>query len=116
MKSVFGIEATDDNLIQMPESIAPYYFYKTHPDRFKAAASTVASIDIGGGTSDVAVFQENSARPTLLTSFRFAANSIFGDAYSDVPQGDTNPMLKKYVTYFKNLFDTAADSLAAFPD
>ena len=109
MKSVFGIEATDDNLIQMPESIAPYYFYKTHPDRFKAAASTVASIDIGGGTSDVAVFQENSARPTLLTSFRFAANSIFGDAYSDVPQGDTNPMLKKYVTYFKNLFDNDED-------
>ena len=109
MKNVFGIEPTEDNLIQMPESIAPYYFYKAHPDRFKAAASTVASIDIGGGTSDVAVFQENSAKPTLLTSFRFAANAIFGDAYSDVPQGDTNPMLKKYVAYFKNLFDADED-------
>ena len=105
MKNVFGIEPTEDNLIQMPESIAPYYFYKAHPDRFKAAASTVASIDIGGGTSDVAVFQENSTKPTLLTSFRFAANAIFGDAYSDVPQGDSNPMVRKYVEYFKNLFD-----------
>lgn len=109
MRSVFGIEANDENLIQMPESIAPYYFYKAHPDRFKAATSTVASIDIGGGTSDVAVFEENSARPTLLTSFRFAANSIFGDAYSDIPQGDTNPMLRKYVEYFKGLFDNDED-------
>ncbi|RRC99516.1 hypothetical protein [Prevotella sp. OH937_COT-195] len=109
MKSIFGIEATDENLIRMPESIAPYYFYKAHPDRFKAAASTVASIDIGGGTSDVAVFEENSASPTLLTSFRFAANSIFGDAYSDIPQGDTNPMLRKYVEYFKSMFDNDED-------
>lgn len=105
MKSVFGLTATEENLIQMPESIAPYYFYKNHPDRFKAAASTVASIDIGGGTSDIAIFKENSDSPTLLTSFRFAANAIFGDAYSDVPQGDSNPMVKKYVAYFKNLFD-----------
>lgn len=101
---VFGIPVTDANLIQMPESVAPYYFYKSS-SQFKGAASTVASIDIGGGSSDVVVYESNAQQPTVLTSFRFAANVLFGDGFSDVPHGDTNPMLVKYVDYFKRLFD-----------
>lgn len=101
---VFGIPVTDANLIQMPESVAPYYFYKSS-SQFKGAASTVASIDIGGGSSDVVIYESNAQQPTVLTSFRFAANVLFGDGFSDVPHGDTNPMLVKYVDYFKRLFD-----------
>lgn len=101
---VFGINANDKNLIQMPESVAPYYFYKTS-SHFRGAASTVASIDIGGGSSDVVVFESNAQQPTILTSFRFAANVLFGDGFSEVPHGDSNPMLVKYVDYFKRLFD-----------
>lgn len=41
----------------------------------------------------------------MLTSFRFAANVLFGDGFSEVPHGDTNPMLVKYVDYFRRLFD-----------
>lgn len=105
---VFGIPVTEDNLIQMPESVAPYYFYKSS-SQFKGAASTVASIDIGGGSSDVVVYASNAQQPTILTSFRFAANVLFGDGFSDVPHGDTNPMLVKYVDYFKRLFDADDD-------
>ncbi len=36
----------------------------------------MAAIDIGGETSDVVVYEEN--KPLLLTSFRFAAKSLFG--------------------------------------
>lgn len=107
-REVFGVSPSDTNLIQMPESVAPYYYYKGS-STFRGAASTVASIDIGGGTSDVVVFESNAVQPTLLTSFRFAANVLFGDGFSEVPHGDTNPMLVKYVDYFKRLFDSDDD-------
>ncbi|MBQ8047680.1 MAG: hypothetical protein IJ196_07130 [Prevotella sp.] len=107
-QEVFGIPATDDNLIQMPESVAPYYYYRSS-SHFRGAASTVASIDIGGGSSDVVVFDSNAQQPAVLTSFRFAANVLFGDGFSEVPQGDSNPMVQKYVDYFKRLFDADDD-------
>jgi hypothetical protein len=105
---VFNIEVNDSNLIQMPESVAPYYYYKCSSS-FHGSASTVCSIDIGGGSSDVAVFGSNSSKPTLLTSFRFAANVLFGDAFSEIPQGDNNPMVIKYEEYFRNLFNNDDD-------
>lgn len=105
---VFGVEATPSNLIQMPESVAPYYFYKSS-SHFRGAASTVASIDIGGGSSDVVVFESNAQQPTFLTSFRFAANVLFGDGFSEVPLGDSNPMVRKYADYFRRLFNTDDD-------
>ncbi|MBR5634922.1 MAG: hypothetical protein IKW78_07095 [Prevotella sp.] len=103
-REVFGIAADENNLIQMSESVAPYYFYKSS-SQFRGSASNVASIDIGGGSSDVVVFESNAQQPTILTSFRFAANVLFGDGFSEVPHGDSNPMLVKYVDYFKRLFD-----------
>lgn len=105
---VFGVQAMESNLIQMPESVAPYYFYKAS-SQFRGAASTVASIDIGGGSSDVVVFESNARQPSFLTSFRFAANVLFGDGFSDVPHGDTNPMVVRYVDYFRRLFDADDD-------
>lgn len=103
-REVFGIEPTEHNLIQMPESVAPYYYYRSS-SKFKGAASTVASVDIGGGTCDVVVFESNKSEPTFLTSFRFAANVLFGDAFAEMPQGDSNPMLRRYVQYFASLFE-----------
>lgn len=107
-KEVFGIQVNEQNLIHLPESVAPYYYYKSS-NAFRGSASTVASIDIGGGTSDVVVFESNAQYPTLLTSFRFAANVLFGDGFTDLVHGDTNPMLIKYVDYFKRLFEADDD-------
>lgn len=107
-REVFGVEPDSHNLIEMPESVAPYYYYKVS-SLFRGAASTVASIDIGGGTSDVVVFRAGEAQPTLLTSFRFAANVLFGDGFSEIPHGDSNPMTVRYVDYFRRLFDADDD-------
>ena len=107
-RKVFGVEPCADNLIQLPESVAPYYFYKAGSS-FRGAASTVASIDIGGGTSDVVVFESNAKQPTLISSFRFAANTIFGDGFSEIPQGDTNPLVSRYADYFHRLFEADDD-------
>lgn len=101
--AVFGLTDAGSSIVHMPESVAPYYFYKSS-NGFKGSASSVASIDIGGGSSDVVVYEPGKALPTIVTSFRFAANVLFGDGFSDVPHGDTNPMTAKYTAYFRNLF------------
>ena len=108
MADVFGTDSDSGNIIQMPESVAPYYFYKCS-SKFRGSASSVASIDIGGGSSDVVVFEPGAEQPSVVTSFRFAANVLFGDGFSDVPHGDTNPMVTKYVDYFRRLFDSDDD-------
>jgi hypothetical protein len=66
------------NLVLLSESIAPFYYYK-NTNRVSASSQNVVSIDIGGGTTDVVIFKDN--KPNLLTSFKFASNSLFGDGY-----------------------------------
>jgi len=73
------------------ESIAPFYYFKSRQG-IDASDLPVASIDIGGGTTDVVIYKEN--QPQSLTSFRFAANSIFGDAYNGSP--NINGFVRKY--------------------
>ena len=81
--------APSSNIISIPESVAPYYYHKnTH-----GATSRVVSIDIGGGTTDVLIV-DRYGEPENLTSFRFAANTIFGDGYSY--NSDTNGIVNKY--------------------
>jgi hypothetical protein len=76
---------------KLSESIAPfYYFNKTRG--VDASDLPVAAIDIGGGTTDIVIYHQNI--PKILTSFRFAANSIFGDAYNGSPE--INGFVKKY--------------------
>lgn len=84
------------NIIEMSESIAPYYFHER-----KGARSTVVSIDIGGGTTDVLVLDNDD--PKFLTSFRFAANSVFGDGYSY--DADSNGFVQKYSEEIRHLLE-----------
>ena len=76
------------NLISMSESVAPFYYYKST----KGATRDVVSIDIGGGTTDIIIFEGTS--PTLLTSFRFAADAIFGDGYGS--DSDSNGFVQEF--------------------
>ncbi len=85
----------EQNIISMSESVAPYYYHKDT----SGATSTVVSIDVGGGTTDV-LFVEKG-KPRYLTSFRFAANTIFGDGYSY--NSDTNGIVKKYSPIISSL-------------
>ena len=65
-------------LYKMSESFAPFYHYY-HKENVRPHDRPAVNIDIGGGTTDIVIYQ--SEDPILLTSFRFAANSIFGDGY-----------------------------------
>ncbi len=67
--AVNGIDA-------MSESYAPVLHYRNE----NTTVSNLINIDIGGGTTDVAYFVDKEL--SFVTSFRFAANDIFQDAYA----------------------------------
>jgi len=66
---------SDRGIKGIPESIAPYLYYKS------SVAGLSLSIDVGGGSSDIAVFDEDDKKAKLISSFKFAGNAIFGDGY-----------------------------------
>lgn len=71
-KEYFGSN-NESNLINISESTAPYRYYR----KKQGAKSEVVTVDIGGGTTDVYVVEDNN--PKMLLSFLFASNAIFGD-------------------------------------
>lgn len=86
---------------KMSESVAPFYYFNSRLG-VNALASSVVSVDIGGGTTDVVVYANN--RPELLTSFKFAANAIFGDAYGR--SSHLNGFIQKYADRIHSLLET----------
>lgn len=99
-KKVFKYDNTN-NLIQIPESVAPYLFYKHHH-----VSGLSLSIDIGGGSSDIAVFDEHSENAILISSFKFAGNAIFGDGYStkgEKGNSDSNGWVKTFLGEANNV-------------
>jgi len=105
----FGkIDDGDGRVKGVMESLAPYYA-QNEP---KFGGANVLSIDIGGGTTDAAVFFDGKLKGT--TSFKFAGNALFGDAYSPRGQGaDKNGFVIRFVKRFEELLNgsKAADVL-----
>jgi len=86
-------------LVSVRESLAPYYAEKDNK-AFKGGA--VVSIDIGGGTTDVAVFHKTSEEESLLkatASFKFAGNALFGDGYAK-QAANRNGFVLRFADYF----------------
>lgn len=101
----------------LPESEAPYY---EHADTAIGSQPSV-NIDIGGGTTDVQVFEKG--QPTFHTSFRFAGDTLFGNGYGrqqSLENGfvkafssqvenylDANPELGRFMSVYQQLSDPA---------
>ena len=98
------IGGPSDHLQVYPESVAPAYYYSSAD----ATGASYVSIDIGGGTSDIVVYQPSTDRmstvPVAISSFRFAGNAIFGDAFGE-RDADANPLLQHYTRYFTQLIE-----------
>lgn len=88
------------NVKKLSESIAPYAYYNKK-ETVDSLVNPAVTIDIGGGTSDIVFFQDNS--PLYLTSIRYAANSIFGDGYNSNP--NQNGFVLKYFQNIRDLLD-----------
>jgi len=87
--------------VGITESLAPFYYFKGTNKLHGGAYKPVVSIDIGGGTTDIVIFQDN--KPLLLTSFKFAANNLFGDGYSEYGAASSNGMINKYQPHYEKL-------------
>jgi hypothetical protein len=87
--------------IGITESLAPFYYFKGANRLQGGAYKPVVSVDIGGGTTDIVVFKSN--KPLLLTSFKFAANTIFGDGFSEYGAASSNGLISKYLHHYEHL-------------
>lgn len=90
--------------VGITESLAPFYYFKETNKLQGGSFKPVVSIDIGGGTTDIVVFQQN--KPLLMTSFKFAANAIFGDGFSEYGAANSNGLISRYLSYYESLLAT----------
>ncbi|MEC4114062.1 hypothetical protein VSO92_08080 [Myroides pelagicus] len=84
-----------DNMEEVNEALAPYNYYTTQG--VQSMSNSVVSVDIGGGTTDVVVFTNDKA--DILSSFKFAANNLFGDAIN------TTSVKNGYVQKYKPIYE-----------
>lgn len=88
------------NVIPMTESVAPYEHYRNS----EASVGNIVTIDIGGGTTDIVL--ANNGVITNITSFHFAADSIFGDSYvSNRSSASVNKLLVQYGNTIKSVLE-----------
>jgi len=66
----------ENNILPITESVAPFKYYVGDRD-----AKNLVTIDIGGGTTDIVISETGAV--DYITSFRFAANAIFGNGYAE---------------------------------
>lgn len=99
----FDPSQIDKQLYGITESLAPFFYFKNKRKEI-GAFKPALSIDIGGGTTDIVIYQKNN--PLLFTSFKFAANAIFGDGFSEYGAATSNGLISKYFPYYENLFAT----------
>ncbi|SFU53243.1 hypothetical protein SAMN05216480_10679 [Pustulibacterium marinum] len=92
-QKIFGV--SDCSFLKdYPESITPFYYYK-NKEGIPVSDKPSVAIDIGGGTTDVMIY--NNGKTELINSFRFAGNAIFGDGFN----GNINA--NGFVKRFKNV-------------
>ncbi|NIJ45134.1 hypothetical protein FHR24_001573 [Wenyingzhuangia heitensis] len=98
-EKVFNKDA-ENNLSDFPESVAPFYYFK-EVESIKHSAKPSVSIDIGGGTTDIMIFENN--KPQVISSFNFAGNSIFGNGFNG--NINSNGFVQKYKESISKIFE-----------
>lgn len=86
----------------MTESLAPYELYKK-----SEGLNNVVTIDIGGGTTDVVMAEAGQVK--CITSFRFAADAIFGDAFCD-NNSSQNGIVRQFKQTLKDILHANKES------
>lgn len=88
------------NVTPMTESVAPYEHYRNA----EANVGNIVTIDIGGGTTDIVLAKDGNVNN--ITSFHFAADSIFGDPYiSNRSSATVNKLLEQYENSIKAVLE-----------
>ena len=84
------------------ESVAPIQYYFSR----YATATNLVSVDIGGGTTDIAF--ANNREVNYITSFRLAANSLFEDSFSAI--NPNNGIVDWFKEDIRQLLSSRADN------
>lgn len=88
------------NVIPMTESVAPYEHYRNS----EASVGNIVTIDIGGGTTDIVLANDGEVKH--ITSFHFAADSIFGDPFvTNRSSASVNKLLVQYENTIKSVLE-----------
>ena len=89
----------------LSESVAPikYYFSRY------ATATNLINVDIGGGTTDIA-FSTNG-NVDYITSFRFGANNLFEDSFSEI--NPNNGIIDSFKENFLEILEGQSSELSA---
>ena len=88
------------NIIPMTESVAPYEHYRNA----ESNVGNIVTIDIGGGTTDIVLAKDGNVNN--ITSFHFAADSVFGDPYiSNHSSNSVNKLLEQYENTIKAVLE-----------
>lgn len=87
-------EILGKNVINLPESVAPFLYYKNDIE-YRDTINNLVAIDIGGGTTDIVFVEDGKTK--YVTSFRFAANSVFGLGEN------ITPVVSKYKSDIKDI-------------
>lgn len=88
------------NIIPMTESVAPYEHYRNA----EANVGNIVTIDIGGGTTDIVLAKDGNVHN--ITSFHFAADSVFGDPYiNSRSSASVNKLLEQYEKSIKAVLE-----------
>ena len=95
-KKYFG--GDESNIISITESVAPFEYYIKDRN-----ANNLVTIDIGGGTTDIVI--STTGAVDYITSFRFAANSVFGDGYAENNR-IKNGIIRQFINEIKTELQT----------
>ena len=89
----------------LSESEAPILYY------FNTVGTTneMVNVDIGGGTTDIAFFENQAVQ--AVSSFRFAANNLFMNAYA--PGDTSNGIIDHYKESIKSVLENKVTDLVA---
>jgi hypothetical protein len=98
VKEIFQTSTLKKRLLCLTESEAPYYYHEQAAAI--ATSKPVLCIDIGGGSTDIVVFEQKAKTvgkmvPTIGTSISFAGNALWGDGYNRV-HSEQSGLVRKY--------------------
>lgn len=93
----------DTNIKKITESWAPYFYF----NKANADVSNVVTVDVGGGTTDVLVYENQKVKAT--TSFKCAANALFGNGFSGA-DGKLNGIIQVYKEQLRTILEHNGES------
>jgi hypothetical protein len=100
--------------IDISESIAPYYYFQGNAKLQGLGHGVSVLMDIGGGTSDVVVYESNV--PKLISSYKFAGNTLFGDGYNVFGDVKNNKLISKFKQEFDEVLTKNSPTLKSISD